>query len=132
MFPAIALRLRARAEVDAAITGFTQHLLATDAADAIAAAGAIAAPIVDPPGHYASAQLQARDWFKYVTSKYAGTRIMPGFLWSISPDGPTWDRPSGLVGEFNDEVFGELGYSPEEIAGFEAAGVIGTSYALPK
>lgn len=125
-------RLRARAEVDAAITGFTRNMLATDAADAIAAAGAIAAPIVDPPGQYASAQLQARDWFKYVTSKYAGTRIMPGFLWSISPDGPTWDRPSGLVGEFNDEVFGELGYSSDEIAGLEAAGVIGKSYALPK
>ncbi len=124
-------RLRARADVDAAISAFTRDRLATDAADAIAGAGAIAAPIVDPPGQYASVQLQARDWFKYVTSKYAGTRIMPGFLWSIAPDEPTWDRPSGLVGEHNDEVFGELGYSAAEREALEAAGVIGQSYALP-
>ncbi len=124
-------RLRAHTEVDAAIAGYAREHEATAVADAIAAEGAIAAPIVDPLGHLTSPQLQARDWFKTVTSRYAGTKIMPGFLWSIAPDAPTWDRPSGLVGEHIDEVFAELGYSQAEIDAFERAGVIGRSYALP-
>ncbi len=124
-------RLRARTEVDAAIAAFARDRDATDVADAIAAEGAIAAPIVDPLGHLTSPQLQSRDWFKSVTSRYAGTKIMPGFLWSMTADGPTWDRPSGLVGEHIDEVFAELGYTQAEIDALEAAGVVGRSYALP-
>jgi crotonobetainyl-CoA:carnitine CoA-transferase CaiB-like acyl-CoA transferase len=56
---------------------------------------------------------------------------MPGFLWSIAQDPPTWDRPAGLVGEHLDEVFAELGYTQAEIEAFERNGVIGRSYALP-
>ncbi|MFN8639466.1 MAG: CoA transferase [Dehalococcoidia bacterium] len=65
-------RLRARADVDAAIAAFTSQREASAAADAIAAEGAVAAPIVDAPEHFASPQLQARDWFKHATTKYAG------------------------------------------------------------
>jgi formyl-CoA transferase len=124
-------RLRARAEVDAAIAAFARTRSAMEVADAIAGAGAIAAPIVDAPSHLGSPQLQSRGWFQTVTHRYAGTRIMPGFLWSIAQDPPSWDRPSGLVGEHLDEVFAELGYTQAEIAAFERAGVIGRGYALP-
>jgi crotonobetainyl-CoA:carnitine CoA-transferase CaiB-like acyl-CoA transferase len=127
----VAGRLRARAEIDAAIAAFTSTREATAAADAIQAAGAIAAPIVNPPEMLASPQLQAREWFQMITHRYAGTNIMPGFLWSMSPDPPAWDRPTGLVGEHNDEVFAELGYTPADIEAFERDGVIGRAYALP-
>jgi crotonobetainyl-CoA:carnitine CoA-transferase CaiB-like acyl-CoA transferase len=124
-------RLAARAEIDVAIAEYTRARSAEDAAASIQEAGAIAAPIVNPPELLASPHIQARNWIQWVTHRYAGTNAMPGFLWSIAQDPPTWDRPSGLVGEHIDEVFAELGYTQAEIDAFERDGVIGRSYALP-
>ncbi|MEZ4501992.1 MAG: CoA transferase [Dehalococcoidia bacterium] len=121
-------RLGARAEVDAAIAAFTSGLEASEAADAIASRGAIAAPIVAPAEMLGSAQLQSRNWFQLIDHRYAGMNLMPGFLWGIEPDAPSWDLPCGLVGEFNHEVLAEVGFSEDEIAALEAAGAIGDHY----
>jgi crotonobetainyl-CoA:carnitine CoA-transferase CaiB-like acyl-CoA transferase len=121
-------RLRARADVDAAIEAFTRERNPHEAADAIQAAGAIAAPVVNSPTMATSPQLLARDWFRFVTHRYAGTNMMPGFIWRVAPDAPSWDRPSGLVGEHNDEVLAEIGLTREEIEALERDGVIGRAY----
>ena len=76
-------------------------------------------------------QIMTRGWLQSVTHRYAGTNLMPGFLWSVAPDPPAWDRPAGLVGEHNAEVLAELGYSAAEIQAFEDGGVIGNRYPLP-
>ena len=39
-------------------------------------------------------------------------------------DGPGTDRPAPNVGEHNDEVLAEAGYSAEEIAAFRRSGAI--------
>ena len=122
-------RLAAREAIDAAITAFTRERTPSDAADAIEAQGAIAAPILSAPELLGSAQLQARNWFQLVDHRYAGANLMPGFLWSIEPDPPSWDHPCGLVGEHNHEVLAEVGLTEDEIAALEGARAIGDAYA---
>jgi crotonobetainyl-CoA:carnitine CoA-transferase CaiB-like acyl-CoA transferase len=121
-------RLRARAEIDAAVAAFTSARTSFEAADAIEEADAIAAPVISAPELLASQQLLARDWIRTVEHQYSGTRLFPGFIWDVRPDPITWDRPSGLVGEHNAEVLGELGYSETEIEGLRQGGVIGAGY----
>lgn len=124
-------RLRDRAAVDAAIAEVTRRYASFDVAEMIQDAGAIAAPAARPGELAASPQLHSRDWFQMVDHRYAGMNMMPGFLWSIAPDAPSWDRACGLVGEHLDEVLAEVGYSPAEVAALEATGVIGRSYQAP-
>lgn len=123
-------RLRAREEIDEAIAAFAAQATAEEVAEQVQAAGAIGAPVVSAPGMLASPQLQAREWFEMVSHRYAGERILGGFLWSIAGDEPSWDRACGLVGEHNHEVLGELGFSAEEIATLERDGAIGDRYEL--
>ncbi len=124
-------RLRARAEIDSAITNFTCRHPSSEAADILQSQGVIAAPCVSPAELVASPQLADREWFSLVEHAFAGANLMPGFLWATKPDRREWFRPAGLVGEHIDEVFGELGYSADEVADLEEQGVIGRAYALP-
>jgi crotonobetainyl-CoA:carnitine CoA-transferase CaiB-like acyl-CoA transferase len=121
-------RLRARADIDAALATFVGSRVAEEAAAAIADEGGIAAPVITHVGLMTSPQLQARAWLESVTHQYVGTRLLPGFLWRIEPDAPSWDRACGLVGEHNFEVLGELGYSTEEVTALLASGAIGDRY----
>jgi crotonobetainyl-CoA:carnitine CoA-transferase CaiB-like acyl-CoA transferase len=75
-----------------------------------------------------SPQLQTRGWFQPVDQPYFGTRLFPGFLWEMGPDGPEYERRSRLIGEDNAEVLAELGYGAEEIRALEAAHAIGDHY----
>ena len=49
----------------------------------------------------------------------------------MEPDPPTWERSAALLGEHNEEVLGELGYSAAEIARLAASGAIGDRYRAP-
>ncbi|MDP6606688.1 MAG: CoA transferase [Dehalococcoidia bacterium] len=124
-------RLRAREEIDSAIATFTATAPADEIADRVQEAGAIAAPTVDSAGLLGSPQLNAREWFNTVEHRYTGSRILNGFLWTTTEHPPSWDRACGLVGEHNDEVLVELGYSGDEIAALAEKGVIGDRYELP-
>jgi len=121
-------RLRARDDIDAALAAYVGERLAEDAATSISEAGGIAAPVIHHIGLMTSPQLQARDWLETVTHQYVGTRQLPGFLWRIEPDAPSWDRVCALVGEHNVEVLGELGYSAEQVEAMLASGAIGDRY----
>lgn len=130
-FASVVGRLRGRSEIDETIAGFARVRSSFETAEAVQAAGAIAAPATTPPEFMANEQIMTRGWLQTVTHRYAGTNLMPGFLWSVAPDPPTWDRPSGLVGEHNVEVLTELGFTAAEIEALERDGVIGNRYALP-
>jgi crotonobetainyl-CoA:carnitine CoA-transferase CaiB-like acyl-CoA transferase len=121
-------RLRARAEIDTALSDFVATRVAEDVATAIAEEGGIAAPVIAHVGILTSPQLQHREWLQTVDHKYAGTRSLPGFLWRLEPDAPTWDRVCALVGEHNLEVLTELGYTPDQVAALHEDGAIGDRY----
>ena len=124
-------RLRAREEIDEAIAEFCASREAPQVADEVQAAGAIAAPVVGYADALASPQLHAREWFQTVHHRYAGENILTGFCWSIPEDPPTWDRPCGLLGEYNEELLTEVGYSAQEIEALQQDGAIGNRYPLP-
>lgn len=121
-------RLGAREEIDQQVTAFTRAHQHVDAADALQAAGAIAAPVAAPSAMLPSPQLQTRGWFRPVEQPYFGTRLFPGFLWQMEPDEPEYERRSGLIGEHNHEVLGELGYAAGEIRALEEEHAIGDHY----
>ena len=121
-------RLAAREEIDAAIGDFIATQIAEDAAEAIQAAGAIAATVSSPLSVLASPQHAARGWIERVDHPVAGPHQFAGFAWRTAPDTTTWDRYAALVGEHNAEILGELGYDAASIAALLADGVIGDRY----
>ena len=121
-------RLAHRDEIDGALAEFVASGTAEEIADRLSSAGAIAAPAVAPWSLLSNPQLQARNWLQYVDHPYVGTQVFPGFLWEVEPDEPSWDRPSGLVGECNREVLADLGFSEAEIEDLYAQGAVGDRY----
>ena len=121
-------RLRARTDIDAALTAYA----ATGTAEAIAAAisesGGISAPVIHNASVLSSLQFAARDWLLPTVHRYMGLQLMPGFLWSMSPDAATVNIACGLLGEYNHEILTELGYTSDQIESMEADGAIGTAY----
>jgi crotonobetainyl-CoA:carnitine CoA-transferase CaiB-like acyl-CoA transferase len=53
-----------------------------------------------------------------------GSFSVPVAAFTFAHDGPRVDRAPPLLGQHNDEVLAELGYSSSDIAGFRSAGVI--------
>ncbi|HTB47888.1 MAG TPA: CaiB/BaiF CoA-transferase family protein, partial [Acetobacteraceae bacterium] len=53
-----------------------------------------------------------------------GTFTVPLAAFRFAHDGPRIDTPPPMLGQHNDEVLQELGYSAADVAGFRAAGVI--------
>ena len=53
-----------------------------------------------------------------------GTFTVPLAAFKFAHDGPRIDTPPPVLGQHNDEVLRELGYSAADVAGFRAAGVI--------
>ena len=121
-------RLRQREALDVAIAEATRGVDGAALADAVQAAGAIAAPVVPAAEIPRSPQLVARRWLQEIDHRWTGPKLHGGFLWRIEPDPPAWERPTGLVGEHNHEMLTELGYGEDAIAELERAGAIGDRY----
>jgi crotonobetainyl-CoA:carnitine CoA-transferase CaiB-like acyl-CoA transferase len=121
-------RLAAREAIDAALREFAATQVAEDAAEAIQAAGGIAAVVAAPVSALADPQLAARGWLEVVDHPIAGQHTFPGFLWRTAPDATSWDRYAALVGEHNREVLAELGYDGPSIDALLNEGVLGDRY----
>jgi crotonobetainyl-CoA:carnitine CoA-transferase CaiB-like acyl-CoA transferase len=121
-------RLRAREAIDHALTRYAATATAEDIADAVVAAGGLAASVAPHVALLASPQLAAHDWLLTTDHSATGTQTLAGFPWRISPDAPAVDRPCALVGQHNHEVLTDLGYTSDEITELEAAGAIGNAY----
>ena len=121
-------RLRAREEIDREVSAWTSRRTRLEAVDELQAAGVIAAPVAEPSAMLPSPQLQARGWFHPVEQPYLGTRLLPGFLWRMEPDGARYARPSALVGEHNAEILSELGYSAADVERLRAVHAAGERY----
>ncbi|MCY4639361.1 MAG: CoA transferase [Chloroflexi bacterium] len=125
-------RLSARAAIDAAIASYTRERPAGGIAEELQAAGAIAAPVLQPNEPPAAPQLHERGWFQIVDQPYLGERMMTGFLWQQQPDPIVWERRCALLGEHNHEVLAEIGYGAGEVAELEARDIIGNRYPDPE
>ncbi len=68
-------------------------------------------------------QLEHREVLQHVDSAY-GALTLAGSGFRLEHDGGGIDRPPPLIGEHADEILAEAGYSPDEITGLRADGVV--------
>ncbi|MGV0597997.1 CoA transferase, partial [Mycolicibacterium pulveris] len=71
-------------------------------------------------------QLDARGFYEDLDHRIAGRQRFPGWPFRITPGPSRHHRsPSPTLGQHNDEVLGELGLTPAEIAALRERQVIG-------
>jgi CoA:oxalate CoA-transferase len=73
---------------------------------------------------FASAHLQAREFFVQIGHQVAGTLTYPGAPFKVSDGEWAIHRPAPTLGQHNAEVYGRLGLSPAEIENLRQQKVI--------
>jgi crotonobetainyl-CoA:carnitine CoA-transferase CaiB-like acyl-CoA transferase len=127
-YSSIVGRIKGRVEIDAAIESFTKQYEGFTAAEILQNNHVIASPVVTPPDVLLSNQLHDRDWHQTVTHKWTGPIMVGGHLWNVEPDTLSWDIPTALVGQHNEEILTELGFDRDYISDLYANGTIGNHY----
>lgn len=112
---------------EAALRQAIEDKLAADDAQGwekrLTAAGAPCASIWTIDDIVAHPQLEHRDVLQTVDSRFGALRLVgPGFR--LATGGGRIDSGPPAVGEHNDAVLAEAGFSAEEIAGFKASGAV--------
>ncbi|MDA0366616.1 MAG: hypothetical protein O2843_12265, partial [Chloroflexi bacterium] len=70
-----------------------------------------------------------RGFFETITMPGVGTHAYPGLTFRMACTPNAIRTPPVRLGEHNEEIYLDLlGYSREELAGMEAAGLVGTRY----
>ena len=91
--------------------------------------GVCAAPVHDALEALRDPQLLARGFFEQLTMPGVGTHAYPGLTFRLTSTPNAIRTPPPRLGQHNDEIYLELlGYSRDELAHMEAAGLVGTRY----
>ena len=115
-----------RDELDEAISEWSKQHACEEAADLLLAAG-VPAAVVEIDRHVGrDALLWERGFFVEIEHPVAGAHGYPAVPFRYaSHTGPWINRHPPTVGEHNEEVLAELGYSAEDMAGLQERNVIG-------
>jgi len=119
-------------ELDAAISEWTSQRDHYAVMHTLQAAGVKAAAVLNGKEALLEPQFTARKQFDVIDQPLLGKRLVQKHVaarfrrFSTEPR-----RPAPLLGEHNDEVLKELGYSDEQVAALSEAGVIGDTPKLP-
>ena len=81
-------------------------------------------PVFTPKELFESPQLRERGFFAEIEHPELGKLVCPSFPARFSLTPFRLRRPAPLLGEHNEEVYGKLGYSKEDILRLRGAGVI--------
>ena len=100
----------------------------TEIINILTSSNVIAAPVVNAPNLLTNEQLTFRNWWQNIDHDFLGNRLMSGFLWDIKPDAQKWYLPAGLLGEHNEIILDNLGFSKKEIDIFYKNQVISNKY----
>ncbi|MEE8337111.1 MAG: CoA transferase [Dehalococcoidia bacterium] len=85
----------------------------------------LAGMVSTPADISANPQLEARGWWREIEDPGRGTTLRyPGPPWQLAATPATLRRPAPLLGEHNDELFGELGLSAGEVGALAAEGAL--------
>ena len=114
--------------LDAELSRAIAPLIADDCVARLHEAGVLAAPVNPAPAVMADPQIQGREYFVAIDRAVVGTQLYPGAVARIPETPLRADTPAPLLGEHNQQVFGEvLGMTDDEVAELERTGVIGSS-----
>ena len=119
-------RWQRRDELDEAISEWTKQHTSEEAADLLLAAG-VPAAVVEIDRHVGrDALLWERGFFVELEHPVAGAHGYPAVPFRYASHTEPWvNRHPPTVGEHNEEVFGELGYSADDMARLQEQKVIG-------
>ena len=119
-------RWERRDELDKAISEWTKQHTSKEAADLLLAAG-VPAAVVKIDRHVGrDALLWERGFFVELEHPVAGTHGYPAVPFRYASHAEPWiNRHPPTVGEHNEEIFGELGYSADDMARLQEQKVIG-------
>jgi len=90
----------------------------------IQAEGTACAPVCSAEQTFHSPQTQAREFFVEIDHPVAGRLMYPGIPYKMSATAPTDNAGAPTLGQDNEAVYGELGYSKRDIVALAQAGVI--------
>ncbi len=119
-------RLANQDELDPLISRWTASRDAFEVTRELQSRGIPSSPVMRGPDLLADAHYRERRAFVEVNHPKVGPKLYPGIPWKMSetPGKVRWPSPS--LGEHNREIYGQfLGLPEEDIAEFEALGVIG-------
>lgn len=110
-------------EVDALITAWTSLHEVGDLAERLQEAGVAACPAFDSRDLVESPHLAERGFMVQLNHTGVGPRLFPGTPLHLQRT-PVVVRPSPALGNGNRDLTAELGFSAEQVAAMEAAGVL--------
>jgi CoA:oxalate CoA-transferase len=88
------------------------------------AAGVMATPYNTPGGLLNDPHFRERNYWQEIEHPVVGRLTYPGAPFRMSEGGWRIRRPAPLLGQHNEEVYGNLGYSLEDLVQLRQAGVI--------
>ncbi len=86
--------------------------------------GCICTPIQTPLEVSRDPQAFANNYFIEVDHPSMGRKRMVGFPWDFSATPASWRKPAPGLGQHNEEILLELGYSKEEIESLKKSSVM--------
>jgi len=108
-------------EIDEQIEAWTSVRHARDVEAALQGAGIPAGAVLDFRQLWHDPQLHARGAFHEIVHPAFGLEVRATSQWGRGQLAQPIDLPAPCFGQHNDEIFGELGYSTDEIAVFTQA-----------
>src|SRR5688572_6938468 len=123
-FDSVPNRLKHRAELEPLVESVTRHHPRSHWLALCEEAGIPAGPIYTVPEALADKHAQARGMVQTLQHPQVGAVKVLGNPVKMSATPPTMRKASPTLGEDNDAVFGELGYTAAELKDFKARGVI--------
>ncbi len=118
-------RLKHRKELDAHLAAWTSTRTAEDVTKTLQANGVAAAPVMDAEERLADPHFQERGLYREIEHPSLGQEPVFNLMWKLSRTPSSIRRHAPLMGEHNQQVFGDiLGMPSEEINRLEEAKVL--------
>jgi formyl-CoA transferase len=111
-------------ELRSRLSDWAKHEMPQDIFERIQSNKSASAPVQTAEAFYHSPQIQARDYLETVDHPRTGPLQYPGLPYQFSNLTRSAKMPAPLLGQHNETIFGQLGYSTQDILKFKQAGVI--------